>query len=80
MKPVAPRTGAPEMAFAADGSAIPFSIAVYDYGIATGLLTRWRLTPEERAMIAAGQDIYVMQLNYGEPMAPLKVTVGASEF
>jgi hypothetical protein len=84
MKNVAPSTGAPELAFASDPTVpefIPITIAVYPFDSnATGLLTRWQLTPDERQRIAAGEDLYVMQLNYGTPMTPMKLSVGAEEF
>lgn len=39
------------------------------------IITRWSLTPEERAAIVRGEDIYVTILSHG-PINPLFVTVG----
>lgn len=40
------------------------------------LISRWTLTPEERARIAAGEDLYVQHLTFGHPLQPLLPTVG----
>lgn len=37
------------------------------------LVTRWRFTPAERARLAAGEDLYISQLNFGGGMTPLLV-------
>lgn len=59
---------------------MPLTVAVYRYTDGTtGLLTRWTLSKDERAAIANGEDIYVMQLNAG-PMTPLIVRAGAGDF
>jgi len=34
-------------------------------------LSRWSLTEEERAYIAEGGDLYICQLNFGEPLQPI---------
>lgn len=41
----------------------------------TILLTRWQLSDDERKRIAAGEDLYVGQLNFGGPMTPLIVSL-----
>jgi hypothetical protein len=81
MKPVPPNTGAPEIVFAADQPQfIPVTVSIYEYEHSKGLLTRWELTEEERVRVAAGEDIYIMQLNYRTPMTPMKVRIGPEEF
>jgi len=82
MRPIAPRTGAPEQTFAEKQEEyLPITVGMYRYQDGTrGHLTRWQPTAEERAAIAAGEDIYVLQLNFGTPMTPLLVRCGPSEF
>jgi hypothetical protein len=82
MRPIAPRTGAPEMTFAEEQEEyMPLTVALYQYDNGVrGLLTRWTPTAEERAALARGEDIYVQQLNFGGPMTPLIVRVGAGDF
>lgn len=82
MRAVAPRTGAVEQTIAEDQPEYqPITVALYQYMDGTkGILTRWKPNDAERAAIAAGEDIYVMQLNFGAPMVPLIVTVGPEGF
>jgi hypothetical protein len=82
MRPIAPRTGAPETTVAEDQPEyLPLTIAVYAYSDGTrGLLTRWTFTPDERAAIARGEDIYVHQLNFGTHMTPMIVRCGPGDF
>jgi hypothetical protein len=40
------------------------------------LLTRWRFTPEERAKVAGGEDLYLALLTFGNPVQPMIVQVG----
>lgn len=82
MRPVAPRTGAPEVMVAEHQEEyMPLAVALYDYTDGTrGLLTRWTFTPEERAAIAGGEDVYVHQTNFGTPMTPLIVRCGPGDF
>lgn len=82
MRPIAPRTGAPEATIAEEQEEyMPITVALYEYpNGARGLLTRWTFTPEERAQIAAGEDVYVHQLNFGTPMTPLIVRAGPGDF
>lgn len=80
MRPVAPRTGAEERTFAEDQEEyLPVTVAIYpDFlGEGTrGLLWRYTLTPEERQRVAAGEDIYIMHLNFNEPLTPQQASVG----
>lgn len=39
------------------------------------VITRWALTDEERAQVAAGADVFVTLLSHG-PINPLFVTIG----
>ena len=41
-----------------------------------GLMTRWRLTPEEREAIANGADLYLGILTMGKPLQPISLEVG----
>lgn len=43
------------------------------------LISRWTLTPEERAAIAAGEDLYIQHLTFNNPLQPLLPTVGLPE-
>jgi hypothetical protein len=62
---------------------MPITVAIYCYSDSSrGFLTRWTFTPEERERIAAGEDVYVHQLNFLQPngryagMTPLSVSCG----
>jgi hypothetical protein len=81
MRAIAPRTGAPEVTIAEEQEEYsPITVARYHYPNGTGLLlTRWTFTPEERAQIAAGEDVYIGQLNFGGPMTPLIVRCGPGD-
>ena len=81
MRMIAPRTGAPEVTIAEEQEDYaPLTVAVYGDNAELGprqLLSRWTFTPEERARIAAGEDLYVGLLTFGQPMQPISVQVGA---
>lgn len=82
MRMIAPRTGAPETTVAEEQAEyLPITVAHYDYADGSrGILTRWRLSDEERTAIAAGEDLYVMQLNFGTPMTPMMARVGSGDW
>lgn len=83
MRPVAPRTGAPEETYAEDQEEyLPITVGRYQYPDGSrGLLTRWKPTDDERKALLAGEDIYVMQFYpIPCPMTPLVVRVGPGEF
>jgi hypothetical protein len=42
-----------------------------DVGGARGMLTRWELTAEERAEIAAGGDLWLSQMTFGHAFHPV---------
>lgn len=78
MRPIAPRTGAPEQTIAEDQPEYqPITIGLYPYTDGSlGMLCRFTFTAEERAAIAAGEDVYVMQLSFNAKFAPLHVQCG----
>lgn len=82
MRPIAPRTGAPEVTISEDQPEyMPVTIAVYAYENGSKMaLMRWTFTAEERQRIAAGEDVYVGQLNFGNPITPLVVRCGPGDF
>lgn len=43
------------------------------------LLSRWRLTDEERAHIAAGGDLFVCVMHFGQPLQPLLPIADSAE-
>jgi hypothetical protein len=49
--------------------------AVYLNAPSLPMLTRWRLTDEERTAIAAGADIVFTQLTFGMPFQPIHLQV-----
>jgi hypothetical protein len=79
MRPVAPRIGGEEIMLAEEQTeyrtlpATPVAI-----GDQLGLCTRWTFTPEERAQIAAGEDLFLVILTFGQPLQPLDPRVGWS--
>lgn len=75
---IAPRTGADEITIAEDQLEYkPLVAAVYRTPEgAPMLLTRWTFTAEERERIAAGEDLYLGVLTYGQPLQPLAPQVG----
>lgn len=78
MRPISPRLdGYEEIRIAEDQHEyMPLQAAVMrDEGGVTGLITRWRMTAEERAAVAAGADVYVAQLTFGAPMQPMQLEV-----
>ena len=83
MRPVAPRTGAPEETIAEEQ--LGYSpIIVGKYAVPphmeTALLTRWTFTKEERQQVADGEDIYLMVLTFGQPLQPLQMQVGPERY
>jgi hypothetical protein len=43
------------------------------------VITRWTFTPEERAKIAAGEDLFITILSRGQ-ICPMSVTVGFNDW
>lgn len=78
MRPVAPRIGFPENTMAEEQPeyfVLTVASVVMDGGQKT-IVTRWRLDANERARIASGEDLYVLQLTFGQPMQALHFEVG----
>lgn len=88
MRMVAPRTGAPEVTVAEDQLEYkPLTVAVYrnpddatDHAGVRFLLSRWRLSKEERQKVAHGEDIVIIHLTGDGPLQPLSVQVGVEGF
>lgn len=79
MRSIAPRTGEPEVTIAEEQHAYrPITVVVRDCDLGLSLVTRWTMTAEERARVAAGEDIYVELLTFGGPMQPIAVSVGSA--
>ncbi len=49
--------------------------AVYLNNPCVPMLTRWRFSDAERAQIAAGADLVLTQLTFGEPFRPVHLQV-----
>lgn len=82
LTPVPPLTGHPETVVGEDQPRYrPLTVALFEMraGEIT-ILTRWTLTPAQRAQIAEGEDIYVTQLNFGESMTPMAVLCGPGPY
>lgn len=76
MRSVAPRTGAPEVSIAqGQEEYLELTGAVHHGGEV--LVTRWRFSDEDRARVAAGEDLYLAHLTFGGPFQPIIVQVGA---
>jgi hypothetical protein len=77
---IAPRTGAPEITLAENHPEYsPVTVAVYGDNRKLGprtLLSRWTFTDEERARIAAGEDVFLGVITFGRPMQPVSLQVG----
>lgn len=44
------------------------------------VISRWTFTAEERAKIAAGEDLYLEQLTFGSRLQPILPTIGLRDF
>lgn len=40
------------------------------------VLSRWSPTPEQRAAIAGGADLYLELMTFGNPLQPIRLAVG----
>lgn len=80
MRSVAPRVaGLPEITLA-EGQQEYMVLTAAQFnqpGMGGGLLTRWKPSAEELALLNAGEDVYVGLLTFGNPMQPIHVSVGA---
>ncbi len=77
---VAPRVGFPEIMLADDQEEyLTTCAAVVTYeDQTTAVMTRWRLTDEERQKIANGEDIYLSLL--GRSMQPVTLEIGRPDW
>lgn len=75
MHPVAPRTGAHEITIAENQLEYrPLVGAVYqDANGARVILTRWRLSEEDKCKAAAGEDLTIGVMVFDQPLQPLMV-------
>lgn len=83
MRAIAPRTGADEVTVAEEQEEYkPITAGVYSLGeFGHGLLLRFTFTQEERAKLAAGEDVYFMQAYpQGGPMTPVAARVGPGDW
>lgn len=81
MRPIAPRTGAPEATIAEEQEEYqPITVAVYELDHGRVYLARYTFTDAERAAIAAGEDVYFGQLTFNGKMTPIVATVGQAEW
>ena len=65
--------GFPEMLCGAtqeEYNTLPATLA-YDADGNFILVTRWKLSPDERAAVAAGGDVYLTVLTFGQPLQPV---------
>lgn len=78
MRAVAPRIGYPEVTLAEEQEeyfALTAAKVPYDDG-SIGVVTRWRLSSEEREKVARGEDLYlVLMTGDGRPQ-PVLLSVG----
>ena len=79
---VAPRVGCPEETIAEEQHEyMPLTVALVEYNDgATGLMTRWRFSDVERDKIAAGEDLYLSILTFGQAMQPIALIVGRPDW
>lgn len=54
---------------------IPCPAEKVTLGGQTGLITRWRLSQEERDLLMEGADLFLVILTFGNPMQPVKLLV-----
>jgi hypothetical protein len=79
MLSVEPLTGAKQVTLAVNQEEYePLTVALY---INTDLnspvlYSRWKLSEEERQALIDGQDIFVGQVTYGQPLQPVSIQVG----
>lgn len=53
--------------------------AVYLNTPSVPMITRWRLTEEERIAVSSGADIVLTQLTFGNPFSPIHLQVTAQD-
>lgn len=75
VSPVMPGSASIEVVLGKDQPEYVPLPAVYLDTPARPMVTRWRLSPEERAAVAAGGDIVLNQLTFGNPFQPVHLQV-----
>lgn len=75
VSPVMPGSAPIETIFGKDQPEYIPLPAVYLDTRSRPVVTRWRLTNEERAAIAAGADIVIQQMTFHEPLQPINAQV-----
>lgn len=79
MRPIAPRTGAPEVTIAEEQEQYAVITAATYFNTehhSPVLLMRYLFSPADRARVAAGDDLYIGVLTFGKRLQPLSVQVG----
>ena len=79
---IAPRVGCPEIMLAEEQEDyLTVCVAMVAYNDGTvGAMTRWVLSDEERAQVAAGEDVYLTLLTFGQPMQPITLEIGRPDW
>ena len=83
MRSVAPRTGAPEVSLGRDQHEWAELTAARYVILNTRevwYVSRWRLDDEERAKIAAGEDLFLSVVTFGGPVQPVALSVGEEDW
>lgn len=79
MKTVQPMTGAHEVTMGANQPEYePLIVAIhYDAELRSPVLvSRWKLSPEERERVAAGEDLYLGVVTFDAALQPVLLAVG----
>jgi hypothetical protein len=79
MRPIAPRIpGLEEVTVAEEQEEYrTITAGIVRHDDAHVYVTRWTMTAEERARVAAGEDVYVRQLMFRPGMTPIVLSIGA---
>lgn len=84
MESVRPATGAPELVLDPDATVFqPLTVAIYRDDArpqVVVVLSRWQPTDDERAAVAAGEDVYVAQLTETNAVSALRVSIGPAGY
>ena len=75
VSPVMPGSSEIEVVLGKDQPEYVALPAVYLDSIARPMITRWRLTDEERQMIHEGADVVLTQLTFRHPFQPVHLQV-----
>lgn len=76
VSPVLPGTEIREVVIAKDQPEyLPLPAVVLDKAPGMPVMTRWRLTDEERELVKFGHDIVLTQMTFGGPLQPVHLQV-----